>query len=402
MNHIWFVAKFEYARNVFKKSFLFILLGVPLMLAFSLGTGFFLESLKDNARPMGYIDQSGVLPGPEVNLASAGGPGDSSGFIAYADEATARAALQAGEIQAYFRLPSDYLRTRQVDAVYLQRPKEADWRQFFDFLQFSLLADQPPEIAHRLAEGSHVVVRSLDGLRQVSHEAPTFGLLMPLLTMMAFLLLLLISSGYMMSAVNEEKENRTIEVLATSISTGKLMAGKVLGIVATSLTMLLTWSVLFLGGILIAAQAGVGWFNDLALDWRSILAILAVAIPAYILAAALMIAIGAMVTTHQEAQSVSGVFLILHLLPLYAGLIFINSPHHPLGVLFSLLPFTALVTLGMRNLFTIVPFWQVAVSVAVQTLGAVGAIWLAGRALRLGMLRYGQRLNWQALWKGRA
>jgi ABC-2 type transport system permease protein len=225
---------------------------------------------------------------------------------------------------------------------------------------------------------------------------------MPLFTTIAFLMLLLISSGYMMGAVSEEKESRTIEVLVTSISTEKLMAGKVLGIVATSLTLLLAWTVIMLAGILVAAQAGVGWFSDLTLDSGSILASLAVAIPAYMLAAALMIAIGAMVTTTQEAQSVSAVFFILHLLPIYVGWIFANSPHHPLALLFSLLPFTALVTLGLRNLFTIVPTWQVAASVAVQTLCAVGGIWLAGRALRLGMLRYGQRLNWQALWKGKA
>jgi ABC-2 type transport system permease protein len=50
-------------------------------------------------------------------------------------------------------------------------------------------------------------------------------------------------------------------------------------------------------------------------------------------------------------------------------------------------------TVGFRSLFSVVPLWQVAASVAIQTACAVGALWLAGRAFRLGMLRYGQRLS---------
>jgi ABC-2 type transport system permease protein len=397
MIQLWRVAKFEYTRNVFKKSFFFVILSVPFLVAFSIGTGLFMESLDDNPQPVGYIDQAGVLAGPESGRTGVGSQDQQSGFIPFSDADTARAALEGGQIQAYYLLPADYLQTRQVDVVYIKRPKDDIWRRFYDFLQIGLLTGRQPEVAQRLAEGSQIIVRSVDGSRQVSRASPSFGLLMPLFVTMAFLFLLMISSGYMMGAVSEEKENRTIEVLVTSVSTAKLMASKVLGIVGTSLTLLLAWTVVLVAGIVLAAQAGISWFSNLTLDWSSILASLAVAIPAYVLAAALMIAIGAMVTSSQEAQSVSAVFFILHLLPLYTGWIFLNSPNHPLGVLLSLLPFTALMTLGFRNLFIIVPAWQVIASVIVQAACAVGAVWLAGRALRLGMLRYGQRLNWRAL-----
>ena len=128
-----------------------------------------------------------------------------------------------------------------------------------------------------------------------------------------------------------------------------------------------------------------------------ILATLAIAVPAYMLTIALMTAIGAAVTTTQEGQSVSAIFFILHLAPLYISWIFINDPHGTLAVGLSILPFTALMTTGMRNLFTIVPAWQIMLSVAVQVACALGALWLAGRALRLGMLRYGQRLSLRGL-----
>jgi ABC-type Na+ efflux pump permease subunit len=118
------------------------------------------------------------------------------------------------------------------------------------------------------------------------------------------------------------------------------------------------------------------------------------------LACALMIAIGAVVSTTQEAQSISAIFFMLHIIPVYTSWIFMKSPHHPLAVLFSILPVTALVTTGTRNLFTIVPTWQVAISVVVQVLCALGAIILAGRALRFELLRYGQHFSWWVLFRG--
>jgi ABC-2 type transport system permease protein len=131
-----------------------------------------------------------------------------------------------------------------------------------------------------------------------------------------------------------------------------------------------------------------------------VIATLAIAVPSYVLAIALMTTIGVMVTTVQEGQSVSAVFFILHAIPFYASWIFISNPHSPLAILMSVLPFTSLMTVGMRNLFTIVPAWQVALSVVVQALCALAAIWLASRAFRMGLLRYGQRLSFRRLFAG--
>jgi ABC-2 type transport system permease protein len=237
----------------------------------------------------------------------------------------------------------------------------------------------------------------VDGKRLTSPDAPTFGLMMPLFITLAFLFMILTSSGYMMGALIEEKENRTMEVLITSISPTQLMAGKIIGIVAISLTLLLVWSIVITGGVLIAAQAGIEWFSDLSMDWRGVLETFAIGIPAYVLAASLMIAIGALAGTNQESQAVSTIIFTLHALPLYVSVTFINSPHGPLQTALTLLPFSALMTIGMRNVFTIVPLWQVFASFAVQCLCAVGAAWLAGRALRFGMEHYGLRFKWRAL-----
>ena len=202
-----------------------------------------------------------------------------------------------------------------------------------------------------------------------------------------------------MSAIADEKENRVMVILVTSVSPIQLIGGKIMGIVAISFTLLGSWALVTIVGIFTAGKMGVAWFSDLSMDWRIIFSAIAIAIPAYVLAAALMTAIGSMVSTVQEGQSVSAIFFILHIIPLYVSWIFLNKPHGTLAVLLSFLPFTALMTVGMRNLFTIVPIWQVLVSVLVQIVFALGALWLAIRAFRLGMLRYGQRLMWGKLFR---
>ena len=403
MKHIWRVAWYEYRRNVFKKSFILLLISVPAFITFSIGIGLFMESLEDNPLPVGYVDHAGVfesaLTASEIDPNWITANDERVEFIAYSSEEEAAAALEEGIIQVYNVFPEDYIETRRVIHTYIEKPGENAERQFYNFLQLNLLSSYPQEIAYRTAEGTDVTVRSIDGRRVVPAGGPTFGLLMPIFISMAFLFMILISSGYTLSAVADEKENRTMEVLVTSTSSSRLISGKILSIIAISLTLLIAWTIVVIIGISVGRQLGVDWFADLSLDWRTILATLAISIPAYALTIALMTAIGAMVTTSQEGQSVSSIFIILHLVPLYIGLIFLNNPHAPLAIILSLCPFTALMTIGMRNLFTIVPTWQILVSMSIQITCALGAFRLAGRSLRLGLLRYGNRLTLRSLFR---
>lgn len=408
MKLIWHVAAYEYTRNVWKRSFIFIMLSVPLLISFSVGLGLFMESQQASPRSIGIVDQAQYLiaPADQAAIQAHLNANDEQGleFILYKDQATARSALENKTIQAYFLLPVDYSTTRQVELLFSIEPGRDAWNQFFDILQFKLLSKQSPEVAERLTRGAEFIVRSVDGRRVVPPASgPTFGLMMPLFIAMAFLFLLLMSSGYMMTAIADEKENRTMEVVLTSITPLQFIGGKILGVVGISLTLLLSWALVAATGILIGRQAGVAWLSNLRMDWVSVLGTVLVAIPSYILAAALMVAIGALVNTVQEGQSISSLFAVLHIAPLYVGWSFLNNPQSTLAGWLSMLPFTSLMTISLRNLSTIVPTWQIVVSMLVQSLCALGAIWLASRAFRLGALRYGQGLKISRLFKlGRA
>jgi ABC-2 type transport system permease protein len=122
---------------------------------------------------------------------------------------------------------------------------------------------------------------------------------------------------------------------------------------------------------------------------------LAVMFPAFIMICALMAAIGATVTEASEGQQMVGLFTLPIWLPYMLIGVFIQNPNGPLAIALSLFPLTAPMTISMRIGFTSIPAWQVITSVSILVLSAIGAVWLAGRAFRLGMLRYGQRLRWK-------
>jgi ABC-2 type transport system permease protein len=113
--------------------------------------------------------------------------------------------------------------------------------------------------------------------------------------------------------------------------------------------------------------------------------------------AALMTTLGVTVGEVHEAQQATAVFIIPFMLPVWFMQLIIENANGPLALGFSFFPITALPTFGMRLAFATVPLWQIAVSLVILTASAAGAIWLAARAFRLGMLRYGQRLGWREL-----
>lgn len=391
MRKLWYVARHEYARNVFKRSFLLTILSVPLLIGGNIGLIAFMVSRENNSAPVGYVDHAGLLADP---IPPPLGPSEEAiTFLPFQTEEEARQALESQTIQAYYVVAQDYFESSRIELFYLKEPGENAMGQFHNFIRANLLADQTPEIAHRAAVGNDVTVRTPDGRREF-HGGPTFGAVVPVMLSIAFIVLVLMSSGYLMQAVVDEKENRTMEVLATSLSPAKLIGGKVLGIVAIGLTQLVAWTLVAILAVLLGGSIlGMEWLQNTNLDWGAVFSVIAIAIPSYVIASALMLAVGSTIAQSQEGQQIGVLFFMLFIVPIYAIRIIGETPNAAPSVVLTLLPFTSLMTVGFRSLFSVVPVWQIAASAIIQTACAFGAVWLAGRAFRLGMLRYGQRLR---------
>jgi ABC-2 type transport system permease protein len=187
-----------------------------------------------------------------------------------------------------------------------------------------------------------------------------------------------------------------MEIMVTSVSPNQLMSGKVVADIAVGVTQLVLWAI-FVFLALAIGKNYFPWLSGFYFSGEMIGVILAVMIPAFIMICGLMAAIGATVSEGSEGQQIMGLFTIPIWLPYLFIASFIQNPNSPLAIAMSLFPLTAPMTITLRLGFTTIPTWQLVASVTLLVLSAIASVWLAGRAFRLGMLRYGQRIRWKEL-----
>ncbi len=404
MSKVWLVAVNEYRRNVFTRDFIVAILALPLMLAFTFGLGVLIERLENPAAPIGYVDQSGLLDDPLLPPQRGSSPSNPSvapvlPMIAYPTAEKAEQALRAGEIQAYYVVSADYLSSRRVTMMYITPPGDSVYGQFWDFLQINQLTGLPPEIARRAVAGSNLIVRwpedAPGGGREFSQR--TFlSVFLPLAVAIGFVFLLMITSSAFVEIVQREKQNRTMEIILSSISPEQLIVGKVLGVVGVVAAELAIWTAAVALVVVIGKRLQVAALQNLVVEGRLLLQLMVIAVPSYVLAAALMTALGAVVAESQEAQSVSFLVTVPFIAPFWLAPLIIEGTSNILPVIFSLFPLTTLSTMSLRLMWDQVPDWQFFLAAGLTTVAAAAAVWLAAYLFRLGMLRYGH-VRWQEL-----
>ena len=392
MRSLWLVAKHEYRRTVMRRGFVIGTVAIPLGIIALIALVIVVENMGQDRSPLGYVDHSGVL---EISRQAAlPGTGSRVEIREYADEETALAALERGEIQAVFVLPADYLQTLESDLYYLQEPPSNDvWRAFDNFVRVNLLAPLPEDLQQRLFEGPSITVLDPSSGRDFS-EANIINLILPFVATFVFFFATMIGAGYMLGIVANEKENRTMEIIVTSVTPVQMIGGKAAGLLAASLSQLGVYIAAAVIGLIVAApyipelqQAAVPW------DYLAIMALFF--LPAYILMSAIMIAIGASVTELQQGQQVAGLLNLVFMLPIFLVPLLFQNPGHPLFVFFTFFPPTSFLTVSLRWGLGTVPMWQMAVGWLLLVAAALLMVWAAARVFRAGMLRYGQPLTFR-------
>ena len=223
MTKVWLVAWQHFRQELLKRSFIMVMLSLPLFLGLSVGMGTLGESLSRGDTTLGYVDLAGVLqnttldPGKhEVRLVP----------LATADEA--QSALTAERIDAYFVLPVDYTRSGHAELVYQKEPHYSATQYFRQLVRRNLLADQPSMVVDRVLSEPRMTVRALDQGREFPGGGPSASQVVPVAVGVIFAFLIVMTAGYLLSALAKERENRTMEIMATSMSPGQMMLGKVI------------------------------------------------------------------------------------------------------------------------------------------------------------------------------
>lgn len=397
MKKFWLVFKREYLHHVLRKRFIFGVLSVPLLIGFSVGLGLLSTALGTDKRPVGVIDYSGVLSAPLLLPESEDSVLGTSTFILFDNPEEARQALDQREIQGFYAIDANYLANGRIELTANEALGSQVSSDFSNLLRLNLLKDQPSDLQERLYTGPQITVRSLTDERTVG-GSEFLEIFLPVIAGILFLLAVNVSGGYLLQAVVDEKENRTIEIVMTSVSTDQFMAGKIAGNLSVGLTQLLIWLIAAGVGILILSRTQTELAN-FTVGGTFLGMLLLTALPAFIMIAALMAMVGATATEAREAQQIAGLFSLPIFIPIWFIQSIIENPNGPLAIGFSLFPFTSPLTLPMRVAFSTVPAWQIILSLTILIASAVASVWLASRAFRLGMLRYGKRLTFRELFQ---
>ena len=198
--------------------------------------------------------------------------------------------------------------------------------------------------------------------------------------------------------VMEEKQSRVAEVVLSSVSANRLLAGKVLGVGAVGLTQMILWTI---SGVAIyklraplLEQLGRDAPMTAALPDVSLgiwIIYLAYFVLGFLLYASLFAAVGAMVSSEQEAQQAAQPVMLL----IVASVIFMQpilfDPGGTLAQVMTLVPFSSPILMPMRMSMVPVPTGEIAMSLAILALSSAAVIWLAARIYRVGLLMYGKR-----------
>ncbi len=386
MTKLLYVARFEFVRHIKRRGFIWAVIGIPAIMGLVMG-GFILFFSTGSESPVGVIDGSGLMVDPNTYTSV---DEDDLNIITYSDEAVARQALADEEIQAYFIVGTDYLETGSVNVYHEGNPNDDIYGTFNRYARTSILQSADSAVAARFTEDPlDVNFTSLSG-EEGGGSAIEF--ILPIIFGFMFVLGIFTTGGYLLQAVVDEKENRTMEIMATSLKPEHMMIGKIVGLVALGLVQMTIW-VAGLVGLVLFLKSRVPELDALSFPMETVVMALLWFVPFYLLTAALWAAIGLMVTEVSEGQQALSIISILTMSPLWLLALFLESPNSPLAIIFSMIPFTSPLSMLIRRAAGEIPFWQLGLSWAILIVSAVLGVLAVSRLLRIGMLRYGKRVT---------
>ncbi len=395
----------EIRTTLRRKSFVIIAIVVPLLLSLiALGLGVINRSALESA-----MAEIAVAPSPASLTAGYVDPGNlirtvpadlpAGRLLRFDDEAAAQAAVHADAIAGYYLIAPDYVQSGRVTYV------TPDFSVIGDSLDSSLLErlllvnilDGDASLADAVLQPFDVQATSLAPVVAPVEES-WIGEMFPLFMVLILYMALLLPGGILINALLDEKKNRVMEVLMTSVSAAQMVTGKVaalglLGLLMTALWLGVLWAVSSFGGSALAIPAGFSLPTSLLL-WALIYFV-----GGYAIYGAQFAGIGALAPDVNQTKSVTWIVMM----PIIIAYIFMatsfSNPTGPFAVFLSLFPLTSSVAMIGRMAATAVPLWQAVLAAVLQFVTAYFIIRLTARLFRAQHLLTGQPLTPKVFYK---
>lgn len=218
-------------------------------------------------------------------------------------------------------------------------------------------------------------------------------LVVPIAAVVIYFLLINFANNYMLFSVSEEKENRMIEVVLTSVSPKVLILGKILGQLGTVLTQLLTLAVFASAGLYFAKPNLPFDISTVHVDPLVIVMSIFYTIMGLLILGNIMVSVGAAVPTYKEAQSFSSVFIILSILPIYFFTIILTDPTGTISRIASYFPLTAPLILLFRFGLGVLSRTETLLSMVLLLIYAYVTFVIAVKLFEFGALEYNKKIS---------
>lgn len=444
MNKVILIFKREYLTRVKKKSFLLLTLLMPVLFgALMFLPGYLATRENKEEHKVAVLDRSALLLGELKDS-----PSTKFHFIPEEQYDEVKANLKTNEFYALLDIPSNILTTNKV-MVFSHKQINVDVKNHIDWQIENKLENQKrAELVERV--GIPDLEEQMNNTKtRISVETIKMGedgqgkkgsteIAMGVGYAAGFLIYMFvfIYGGMVMRGVLEEKQNRIVEVIISSAKPVQLMMGKILGLAAVGLTQVLIW-VLLMGAIFFGAKSM--FISDEAMEKMAqaqtesimmqsgqaaeimdtfepnefekiveqieginfpsiIINFLIFFILGYLLYSSLMAAVASAVDSEEDMQQ----FMLPITVPLIAAIIMlvnvIKNPEGPLAFWGSMIPLTSPVIMMVRIPFG-VPWYELLISISILALSTYGAIWIAAKIYRTGILMYGKKPTWKEIGK---
>jgi ABC-2 type transport system permease protein len=397
MKKAWIVARHEFLTTVRRVWFVVVTFVLPVVFG---GLVFGMTRIAEHAvvesqeavrgKPLGYVDLWGELE-------------EKPRFRKFESEKEAKEALMAKAIGSYLIVPKDYLETGEVRVAVTRRPTVMTARQpplpegVHDWFVNSVLKNLDAKRIGRAKRPFTPRMEFLDETGLPSQEDPRETEQRAMAAYAFFVLLLtsiFTSSAYLLQGMAEEKENRVLEMVLSSVKPHELMMGKLMGLGAAGLLQMTIWVSMSLITVLYFAVQFV--VSPAAFAFCFVYFLLG-----YILYGSLMLGFGALGTNLRESQQMASIWSFLGASPALIAIALFEAPQGTIARVFSYIPFTAPTTMMFRYVVDPkgTPIYDIVASMALL----VGSTWLAirvsARLYRAGLLLYGKRPGVREIWR---
>jgi len=391
MNKTPLILRHEFLHTIKRKGFVVMTLIVPLVALLAIGV---VQLVSGVARPtveittIGYVDESGGFQ----QYTSQG----NITLVRFDTAEDATEALVKSDIKEYFVIPSDYASTGVINRYTLEKQlaaPPATATAIKNFISSNLLAGRVPPATVDLIEAPlNLVTTRLTATGAVATQQGGLGnFIIPGVFSLLLYLAIIFSSTYLLQGLGEEKENRLIEILLSSVSARQLLTGKVLGIGAAGLAQVVVWVISTPLLLSLASSTFGGFISTIQIPPNFLVLAVVYFVLGYLLFAVLSAGIGAISSSSREGQQLIPIFTLPSLIPLWFMSLLIMVPNHPVWVVLTILPITAPVEVMVRLGVSDIPAWQLVASIAVLGLTIIGLLLLTIRVFRAYLLMYGKR-----------